>query len=191
MVRKLLVKIAQKLDEYHIDYMVIGGQAVLIHGEPRMTADIDITLAATVDKLDVVEKIVHELGLSIIVDEHHDFVKRTWVLPAYDPKSGFRVDFIFSFSSYERKAIERAVKVKIKGYFVKFASVEDLIIHKIVAGRARDIEDVKVILHKNLNKFDKDYILRQLKEFDDSLNLNTVETFEKILDEIREEISNE
>ena len=31
--------------------MLIGGQAVLLYGEPRLTRDIDITLGVDVDKI--------------------------------------------------------------------------------------------------------------------------------------------
>ncbi len=40
----LLATIATALDQASIPYMVIGGQAVLLYGEPRLTEDIDITL---------------------------------------------------------------------------------------------------------------------------------------------------
>lgn len=39
------------MDEAGVPYMVIGGQAVLIYGEPRLTKDIDITLGVDVDGL--------------------------------------------------------------------------------------------------------------------------------------------
>ena len=35
-----------------VAYMIIGGQAVLFYGEPRLTRDIDITLDATLEQLD-------------------------------------------------------------------------------------------------------------------------------------------
>jgi len=38
----LLVNLAKALDEAGIPYMLIGGQAVLIYGEPRLTRDIDV-----------------------------------------------------------------------------------------------------------------------------------------------------
>lgn len=34
-----LAKLAQALDREKIPYMLIGGQAVLVHGEPRLTFD--------------------------------------------------------------------------------------------------------------------------------------------------------
>ena len=48
MFKKLLEKIARGLDKRKIPYMVIGGNAVLIYGEPRLTQDIDITLGLDV-----------------------------------------------------------------------------------------------------------------------------------------------
>ena len=51
MFESLLERIATALDAEAIPYMVIGGQAVLVHGEPRLTRDIDITLGVDIDQL--------------------------------------------------------------------------------------------------------------------------------------------
>jgi predicted nucleotidyltransferase len=67
---------------------------------------------------------------------------------------------------------------------VKFASLEDLIIHKIIAGRPRDIEDVKSILLKNPN-FDEEYISKQLREFGQLQCEDFLKRFEEILNEVR------
>ncbi len=55
--------------------MVIGGQAVLLYGEPRLTKDIDITLGIDISELDRVMKVVAGLKLNILVDKVDDFVK--------------------------------------------------------------------------------------------------------------------
>ena len=52
MFESLIAKIARMLDEAGVRYMIIGGQAVLFYGEPRLTRDIDITLDATLEQLD-------------------------------------------------------------------------------------------------------------------------------------------
>ncbi len=44
MFKELITKIGDALNRKSIPYMIIGGQAVLIYGEPRLTRDIDITL---------------------------------------------------------------------------------------------------------------------------------------------------
>ena len=46
MFEALLERIGGTIERAGIPYMVIGGQAVLLYGEPRLTQDIDITLAA-------------------------------------------------------------------------------------------------------------------------------------------------
>ena len=165
-----------------IPYMVIGGQAVLLYGEPRLTRDIDITLGMGVNGLDKIKKIIKAIGLKILVEKEREFVERNMVLPTIDKKSGIRVDFIFSFSSYARQAIERGKDIKLGRTLVKFASLEDVVIHKVIAGRARDLEDVKSILLKN-PKYDSVYIEKWLEEFDKSLE----DHFLKIFGEIKED----
>ena len=163
--------------------MVIGGQAVLLYGEPRLTRDIDIALGIGVNELGKVKKIIPAMGLKILVKNDKEFVQRTMVLPTIDKESGIRVDFIFSFSPYEREAIKRARDIKMGRTLVKFASLEDVVIHKVISGRGRDIEDVKSILLKNLG-YDSDYIARCLKEFDHSLGEKFLELFSNIEKEI-------
>jgi len=159
--------------------MVIGGQAVLLYGEPRLTRDIDITMAIGADGLDRVKKIILIVGLKILVEKEREFVERNMVLPTIDKKSGIRVDFIFSFSSYERQAIERAKNIKLGRSLVRFASLEDVVIHKVIARRARDIEDVKSILLKN-PRYDSVYIEKWLKQFDKSLEKKFLKIFRNI-----------
>jgi hypothetical protein len=44
MFQKLIVATAEELEKHKIPYMIIGGHAVILYGEPRLTRDIDITL---------------------------------------------------------------------------------------------------------------------------------------------------
>jgi predicted nucleotidyltransferase len=164
-IEKLLKKIAGCLDKGRIPYMIIGGQAVLIYGRPRLTRDIDITLGVDTDKFTLVERVCKKLSLKLLPESPEEFAEQTKVLPAEESKSGIRLDFIFSFTTYESQAIGRAKKVSIDGYPVKFASCEDVIIHKMVAGRAIDQEDVKNILIKNRSSIDVRYIKRWLSKF--------------------------
>ncbi len=165
MIQKLIKEIAESLDEERIPYMIIGGQAVLIYGRPRLTRDIDITLGIDTDNFALVEKTCKKLKLKMLPEYPKNFAKETNVLPAEKPTSGIRIDFIFSFSPYETQAIKRAKEIIIDNYPVKFASCEDVIIHKMVAARAIDAEDVKSILIKNKDSIDFEYITGWLLEF--------------------------
>jgi len=162
---KLIRKIAERLDADKIPYMVIGGQAVLVYGRPRLTRDIGIKLGIDIDDFALAEKVCKKLKLKMLPKKPEDFARETRVLPAEERKSGVRVDFIFSFSEYEKQSLKRAKQVNMNSYPVKFASCEDVIIHKMVAGRAVDEEDVKSILVKNKSSLDRKYIRRWLSQF--------------------------
>lgn len=181
MFEELLAGLATKLDEYHLPYMIIGGQAVLLYGEPRLTKDIDITLGVDVEHLDVVLQMVAELGLRPLPDDPSAFINQTMVLPCIQATIGIRLDFIFSFSPYERQALQRVNRIPILGVEVCFASPEDIIIHKIFAGRPRDIEDARSILVRN-HTIDVDYINACLSEFDKAMDrAEFVGTFQGLL----------
>ena len=159
--------------------MIIGGQAVLLYGEPRMTKYIDITLGLGIENSDKIFCVVKQLKLEVIPDNPQEFIKKTMVLPVRDEKSKIRVDLVFSYSHYEKQAIENGKKVIINNTEINFISLEDLIIHKIIAGRARDLEDVRSILIKNKNYGEK-YITKWLKEFDKALNSNYHHIFNEV-----------
>lgn len=168
MFEKLLIKISRVLDKNSLPYMIIGGQAVLLYGDPRLTRDIDITIGVGIDELSQLLDIIKKIDLLPLPENIVSFVEKTFVLPVKDIKTNIRVDFIFSQTSYEKQAIERVNRVNFKNRIVRFASLEDVIIHKIFAGRPRDLEDVKSVLAKNPG-FDKNYIIKWLEEFDISM----------------------
>lgn len=185
MFEELLSRIAGALDTAGIPYMVTGGQAVLLHGEPRLTRDIDVLLGTATDRLSDLLGIAQSLDLEPLPPDPASFVLSTFVLPTVNRATGVRVDFIFSMTPYEREAIARARRVLIAGMEVSFASVEDLIILKIFAHRPRDIEDVRSILLKNPGA-DTALVKKWLRLFDRSNHgEGLLKLFEKILRETR------
>jgi len=145
--------------------MVIGGQAVLVHGQPRLTQDIDVTLGVEPDRLGSVLEICKDLDLDPLPEEVESFVTETFVLPALHPGTRIRVDFVFSTTPYERQAIQRAVPIRIGGSEVPFATAEDLILHKLFAGRPRDLEDVLGVIRRQTENLDWMYLDRWAREF--------------------------
>lgn len=174
----LLARIASTLETRGIPYMVIGGHAAVLYGEPRLTRDIDITLGVGPDRLGELLEIVRDADL-VPAQEAQDLALRNYVLPCADPATGIDVDLILSVSAYEQEALRRARAVAVGGVNVRFASVEDVLIHKIVAGRPRDIEDARAILAKS-HTLDRPYLLRWLREFEATLSSPLVKQFKEL-----------
>ncbi len=105
-------------------------------------------------------------------------------LPCADPATGIRVDLIFSCSPYEQQALGRVRTVKLGAAEVQFASVEDLLIHKVVAGRPRDSEDAQSVLAKN-PQADLSYVRHWLGQLSTALSEPLGERFEQLVTELR------
>ena len=181
MFEALLKLLARELDRARIAYMVIGGQAVQLYGEPRMTRDIDLTLGLGSEGLDRVLRVCVACGLKPLPAAPAEFVRETMVLPALEERTGIRVDFIFSFTDYERQAISRSRPVELGGVSVRFATVEDVVIHKLVAGRPRDMEDARSIVIKNPD-LDRGYVEEWLGGFDRALDRDITSSFRRLLE---------
>jgi predicted nucleotidyltransferase len=162
---RLLATISQALRTRGISFMVIGGHAVLLHGQARLTEDIDITLDVGPDAFAQLRDVCAELSLVPLPEDAEGFVRETFVLPARDAASGVRVDFIFSTLPYEHQAIGRAESVEIHGVPVRFATAEDLIIHKLFAGRPRDREDAAGVVRRKGSHLDWVYLQTWVDEF--------------------------
>ena len=180
MFEELLSRLARAFSENKVSYMVIGGQAVLVYGEPRLTRDIDITLGLTPEFTSQIVELCRDIGLIPLIADPEKFTRRTFVLPVKDQESDIRVDLIFSLSEYERQALKRAKPLPIGKTSVNIASVEDLIIHKIIASRPRDLEDVQKILLKNPD-FDLKYVEKWLTRLEEATGQDYLTVFKEVL----------
>lgn len=105
------------------------------------------------------------VGLSVLPEDVEAFVRETFVLPARHGESLIRVDFIFSSTPYEQQAIARAQSVLLAGVPVPFATAEDLIIHKLFAGRPRDLEDAAGVVRRKGKQLDWTYLEYWARQF--------------------------
>jgi predicted nucleotidyltransferase len=160
-----LAALTRELERRGLRFMLIGGQAVLLHGRPRFTEDVDVTLDAGPDRLPIVQEACAALGLAPLAEDPETFARRTFVLPVRHPASRIRVDFIFSTTPYEAQAVARATRVPLAGARVPFATAEDLLIHKLFAGRPRDLEDAEGIVRRRGAELDWTYLERWVGEF--------------------------
>jgi hypothetical protein len=148
-----------------IEYAILGGLAVMIYGEPRLTVDIDVNISIAKEKIDVFLKTARKFGFYPIPKNIKLFIKSTGVIPLKfkKGKTEGRSDIILAENHLEYAAIKRARIKKIDSISVKVVSPEDLIIHKITSDRPRDVADVGGILIRQKGKLDKEYILLWLK----------------------------
>jgi predicted nucleotidyltransferase len=157
-----LASLARILDASGVPYMVIGGHANALWGEPRATLDIDVTIwlpEAAVPAL--VADLAPEFRPRVADPE--TFVCETRVLPVATG-DGLAVDLIFGLLPFEEQAIARARAVELGAQEVRFCTAEDLILLKIVSTRERDLEDVQGVVRAQGKRLDREYLEPRVRE---------------------------
>jgi hypothetical protein len=178
--KNLIKKLAIGLNQESLPYMIFGGQAVLLYGEPRLTRDIDVTLGLDPSHCEPILRLIQSLQLKVLVDDVEAFLRQTFVLPVLDPETDIRIDFVFALSEFERQAIKRSNLVDFDGVKIRFVSLEDLIILKIFAGRPRDLDDVKSVIQKNPG-YNRVFVEKCLLDFDVELDTHCQQAFNQIM----------
>jgi hypothetical protein len=162
-----LVSIAEQLEALEIPYMVIGGMANAIWGEPRATLDVDVTVWVDEERIDVLTEQLAE-QFTILPKNPAKFIRQTRVLPM-DTEAGVRIDMIFGIIPFEHDAIRRSVRRKVAGRSIHFCTAEDLIIHKIISEREQDQRDWQAILRLRSSDLDRQYLDPRIRELSDAL----------------------
>lgn len=154
------------LEKKEIPYMVFGGIANSLYGNPRQTFDIDIKISLctdreTTDLIDALRTIA-----TVLPENPMKFITETNVLPI--TVKGVRVDLVFARLPFEKDAIERSDVKQFLSFDIKVCRVEDFILQKVVSTRAKDWDDIAMVVCLQKETIDWDYLLshcRQLAEF--------------------------
>lgn len=156
------------LSAQKIKYVILGGIAVSIYGEPRLTADIDVNIIFDKDKLDEFLVEAKKFNFYPLFPNTRKITEKTGVIPMKFVKGKItgKADIIIAENVLEYTAIKRGRIKKIGSIRARLVSPEDLIIHKITSSRPRDLEDLKGILVRQKGKLDIRYIRFWLKKID-------------------------
>jgi len=74
-------------------------------------------------------------------------------------------DLLIAGTEYQQQAIQRAIEEPLGDVIIKVLSVEDVIVHKLIAGRYQDLADIEAILASS-QEFDQQYIASWAKFWD-------------------------
>ena len=121
-------------------WYVFGAQAVIIYGVPRLSADVDVTLALAPDAPERFAAEMQAAGFALRVDDP-EFVRRTRVMPFTHLPTLLPLDIVLAGSGLEDEFLDRAVPTDIGGTVVPLIDLGDLIIAKVLAGRPKDVDE--------------------------------------------------
>jgi hypothetical protein len=145
-----------------IPFVVIGGLAASLHGEPRNTDDVDFMITLATRKVPQLAQKAKELGFDIEPDLAEtqwlaSGVVRLWLGPPGDQTA---VDLVSCNSDFLREAAGRAQPARCLGQEVPIASPEDLLLFECCAWRPKDIPDAVAIAERHEHRLDAAYLRR-------------------------------
>lgn len=158
-------KTIEFLNGKKFDYIVIGGFAAGIIGEPRATVDIDIDII--LDKKNITQFLNEAKNAGFEFSEK-ECKKRAKQTGTFQVKlADYRIDFIITSIALEKEAIKRKEILNVHKVKANFPTPEDLILLKIIPGRPRDIVDAENVAIRHSDKLDKRYLLKWAERLSD------------------------
>jgi hypothetical protein len=142
------LKVIDALGKAQVDYVLIGGYAVVIYGHPRFTEDMDLFIRLERDNVDrlryALDSVFHDVSLEELTAEDID----QYPVIRYGAPNGFCIDIIarigemYGYDDMEHEIIE------IEGHHLRIATPETLFRMKKGTVRPQDHLDAEFL--KNL-----------------------------------------
>lgn len=167
--QQTLIDAAEFLDAEQIPYALIGGMAVSLRSQPRMTADVDMVIRADVPRALELITVLARSRFEPLFAGVTDVVQRAFILPLRHRETGVKVDLALGLSGFELQTVERADRLQVAGGAIAVATPEDLLVMKVLAGRPQDDQDVQGLLITHGRCLDWSYCLRVAAELSQAL----------------------
>ncbi len=159
---EMIRAVVQSLRTSKIKYVVIGGIAASIWGQPRMTLDADIVIVIPSEKLSDLTESLSNSGFQVTPNTTKKLLN---MLPAkirYSKR--LSVDLRIASYSLDKQALERAIPVSLFGIKLPIASAEDIIVYKAARFSDLDKADIKAIILRQKKKLDSRYIMETCQQ---------------------------
>jgi len=169
-VTEVVAALSDALAAWDARWYLFGAQAVLVWGRPRTSADVDVTAAIDLEAVPTFIEHMEAHEFWVRVPNPEEFVNRTRVLPFLHTPTGLPLDVVLAGPGLEQEFLERAMEVDLGGGVkAPVISAEDLVIGKILAGRTKDVEDVRGIVQQQLGRLDLGRIRTVLAALEEAL----------------------
>ncbi len=151
-IEDVLFEIVDVCETMQLDFSIMGGIAVRVHGIPRPTFDVDIELSVNQTQLDGFfarcEKLDYTVGDAYRSGWRDEvggmpLVKVKTYLPS---GNSVDVDIFINETPFQQSIMKRRQRFELSGRSLPFVTPEDLILLKLLANRPRDLGDVADVI---------------------------------------------
>jgi hypothetical protein len=131
------------LNENEVEYIVVGGYAVIIRGYSRSTGDIDIWVNRTIDNYNKLHKAIREFGLPEIAVKKEEFFSDNFDVFTFG-KPPYAIELMTAVKGLEfNRTFDSATIELVNDIPVRIIHLHHLIEAKKSAGRSKDLNDLE------------------------------------------------
>ena len=136
-------------NKHQVEYLVVGGLAVVVHGYPRFTGDMDIWMKISDDNAKKMLEVIKDFGMTSLGITKADLLEKDGVIQfGVRP---VRIDIMNDLAGISfDEAYEKKKQLTRADVVINFIGLNDLLISKKVAGRKQDKADIQKL--KRINK---------------------------------------
>lgn len=135
----------QLLDKNNVDFLLVGGYAVILHGYARSTGDMNLWVNQNEENYSKLKKVYEEFGAPIFsLEEFFSDKFDVWSM-GVEPRKIEVLTKVSGLNFVESKS--HCDWINEKDFKVPYIDFEDLMKNKLASGRLKDLLD-----YKQLNK---------------------------------------
>lgn len=137
------------LNNQQVEYILVGGYSVILHGYARTTGDIDIWVNPTIDNYKKLVKSFHEFGMAVFDMTEKNFLHNDSFDVFTFGRPPVCIDIMKNVKGLDfETAYQHSAFVEADGFPIRLVDYRDLIKAKKASGRAKDINDIENLTDK-------------------------------------------
>ncbi len=140
------------LNSFNVDYILIGGYSVILHGYSRTTGDLDIWVRKTADNYYKISEAFNNFGIPSDAIGLNRFLNHNEYDVFSFGRSPVSIDIVTEIQGVEfENAFNNIEKIEVQGIKINLLNFNDLISTKKATGRFKDLDDLD-----NLNRTNRE-----------------------------------
>lgn len=141
------------LRRWQVEYLLVGGYSVILHGYSRTTGDLDVWVNQTSDNYRKLTSAFHEFGMPVFDMTEANFLSNPEMDVFRFGRPPVSIDILVVVKGLVfDQAYAQAVEVEVEGLPIKLIHFDDLLRAKQAAGRPRDQNDIDNLKKSNRNE---------------------------------------